>query len=156
MREHFSHKPIDFEQKPIKIESLNERDIIVNKTNFENYFFYLYLIQVFLLLCAQQNVHLHGVESILHPYLLFSSSHLCTQQQKIWWQTAIEQTPSNEFLDHLSTIRLDDDRIHQYPPKSVILETARILFKSVIKFSQSLRNLVFFSSTGSISLQTKF
>jgi len=30
-REHFSLAPIDFEQKPIQIESLNERDIIVNK-----------------------------------------------------------------------------------------------------------------------------
>jgi len=92
IREHFSHEPINFEEKPIKIESLNERDIIVNKTIFiKIIFFFFHFIQIFLLLCAQQNVHLHTNESILHPYLLFSSSHLCTQQQKIWWQTAIEQ-----------------------------------------------------------------
>ena len=92
IREHFSHEPIDFEEKPIQIESLNERDIIVNKTIFfVNYFFLIHFIQIFLLLCAQQNVHLHSNESILHPYLLFSSSHLCTQQQKNWWQTAMEQ-----------------------------------------------------------------
>ncbi len=29
-REHFSLTPIDFEQKPVTIESLNERDVIVN------------------------------------------------------------------------------------------------------------------------------
>lgn len=29
-REHFSVEPIDFEQKPITIDSLNERDVIVN------------------------------------------------------------------------------------------------------------------------------
>lgn len=29
-REHFSTLPIDFEQKPITIESLNEQDVIVN------------------------------------------------------------------------------------------------------------------------------
>jgi hypothetical protein len=113
MREYFSCEPIDFEQKPIRIESLNERDVIV-----------------FLLLCAQQNVHLYNGESILHPYLLYSSAHLCTQQQKNWWQTAINQIPSNEFLDHLATIRLDNDRIDQHPPKLILLETARILFKS--------------------------
>jgi len=91
-REHFSLAPIDFEQKPIQIESLNERDVIVNKQIFLNLHFPFLSIQVFLLLCAQQNVHLHGGESILHPYLLFSSSHLCTQQQKNWWQTAIQKT----------------------------------------------------------------
>ncbi len=31
MREYFSCEPIDFEQKPIRIESLNEQDVIVNK-----------------------------------------------------------------------------------------------------------------------------
>ncbi|CAF4338557.1 unnamed protein product [Rotaria sp. Silwood2] len=113
IREHFSLSPIDFEQKPIKIESLNERDIIV-----------------FLLLCAQQNLHLHDNDSILHPYLLFSLSHLCTQEQKNWWQTAMEQSSSNEFIDHLATIRLNDERISQHPPKLIILETARILLKS--------------------------
>ncbi|CAF4373890.1 unnamed protein product, partial [Adineta steineri] len=46
LREHFSLTPIDFEQKPINVESLNERDIIV-----------------FLLLCAQQNVHLNSGDS---------------------------------------------------------------------------------------------
>ncbi|CAF3425057.1 unnamed protein product, partial [Rotaria sp. Silwood2] len=112
-REHFSLSPIDFEQKPINIESLNERDVIV-----------------FLLLCAQQNIHLHGGNSTLHPYLLFSLSHLCTQQQKNWWQTAMEQTSWNEFIDHLATIRLDDERRYQYPPTLIILETARILLKS--------------------------
>ncbi|CAF3931051.1 unnamed protein product, partial [Rotaria sordida] len=113
IREHFSLSPIDFEQKSIKIESLNERDIIV-----------------FLLLCAQQNIHLHDNNSILHPYLLFSLSHLCTQQQKNWWQTAMEQTSSNEFIDHLAIIRLNDEQISQHPPKPIILETARILLKS--------------------------
>jgi hypothetical protein len=93
MREHFSLAPIDFEEKPIQIESLNERDIIVNKIYiFFNFLSYIIVIQVFLLLCAQQNVHLQGGDSTLHPYLLFSSSHLCTQQQKSWWQTAIDQT----------------------------------------------------------------
>ncbi|CAF4275358.1 unnamed protein product, partial [Adineta steineri] len=116
LREHFSLTPIDFEQKPINVESLNERDIIV-----------------FLLLCAQQNVHLNSGDSILHPYLLFSASHLCTQQQKNWWQTVTEQTLWNEFIDHLGTIRLDEERIHQHPPKLIILETARILFKSAQK-----------------------
>jgi hypothetical protein len=29
-REYFSLSPIDFEQKPILIDSLNERDVIVN------------------------------------------------------------------------------------------------------------------------------
>ena len=98
-----------------------------------------FYLQVFLLLCAQQNVHLHNGESILHPYLLFSSAHLCTQQQKNWWQTAMELTreQSNEFLDHLATIRLDTDRLVQHPPKSVLLETARLLFKSVSKSSSS-------------------
>ncbi|CAF4752903.1 unnamed protein product, partial [Rotaria sp. Silwood2] len=85
---------------------------------------------VFLLLCAQQNIHLHGGNSTLHPYLLFSLSHLCTQQQKNWWQTAMEQTSWNEFIDHLATIRLDDERRYQYPPTLIILETARILLKS--------------------------
>ncbi|CAF0995165.1 unnamed protein product [Adineta ricciae] len=113
LREHFSLAPIDFERKPITVESLNERDVMV-----------------FLLLCAQQNIHVHDAESILHPYLLFSASHLCTQQQKNWWQTAIEQTPWNEFNDHLATIRLDNDQVQQHPPKIILLETARILFKS--------------------------
>ncbi|CAF4938812.1 unnamed protein product, partial [Rotaria sp. Silwood1] len=113
IREHFSLSPIDFEQKPIKFESLNERDVIV-----------------FLLLCAQQNIYLHNSDSTLHPYLLFSLSHLCTQQQKNWWQTAMEQTSWNEFIDHLATIRLNNERISQHPPKQVILETARILLKS--------------------------
>ncbi|CAF3293312.1 unnamed protein product [Rotaria sp. Silwood2] len=53
-REHFSTIPIDFEQKPIIIQSLNERDVIV-----------------FLPLCAQQNVHLYEGESTLHLYLLY-------------------------------------------------------------------------------------
>ncbi|CAF5059705.1 unnamed protein product, partial [Rotaria sp. Silwood1] len=69
-------------------------------------------------------------DSTLHPYLLFSLSHLCTQQQKNWWQTAMEQTSWNEFTDHLATIRLNNERISQHPPKQVILETARILLKS--------------------------
>ncbi|CAF1095968.1 unnamed protein product [Rotaria sordida] len=112
-REHFSIAPIDFEQKPITIESLNERDVIV-----------------FLLLCAQQNVHLYGEDSTLHPYLLYSISHLCTQNQKNWWQTAIEQTSCSDFIDHLATIRLDDERFNQYPPKIILLETAKILFKT--------------------------
>lgn len=114
--EHFSNDILDFEQKPLEISSLNQRDMIV-----------------FLLLCALQNVHLNQVDSILHPYLLFSSTHLCTQQQKIWWTTAIEQTyvVSNEFIEHLATIRLDDERTHQYPPKAIMFEIARILFKSV-------------------------
>ncbi|CAF3205339.1 unnamed protein product, partial [Rotaria sp. Silwood2] len=112
-REHFSSLPIDFEQKPITIESLNELDAIV-----------------FLLLCAQQNVHLYGEDSTLHPYLLYSISHLCTQNQKNWWQTAIEQTSCSNFVNHLATIRLDDERFNQYPPKIILLETAKILFKT--------------------------
>ena len=40
-------------------------------------------------------------------------------------------SPWGEFVDHLATIRLDEERIHQYPPKIIILETARILFKAV-------------------------
>jgi len=40
---------------------------------------------------------------------------------------------SNEFVDHLATIRLDDERVHQYPPKAVMIEIARILFKSVFE-----------------------
>ncbi|CAF5164271.1 unnamed protein product, partial [Rotaria sp. Silwood1] len=36
----------------------------------------------------------------------------------------------NEFTDHLATIRLNNERISQHPPKQVILETARILLKS--------------------------
>jgi predicted CDP-diglyceride synthetase/phosphatidate cytidylyltransferase len=90
IRDYFSLAPIDFADKPIKIESLNERDVIVNRNIFQNYLLLFRLIQVFLLLCAQQNVHLHDGDSILHPYLLFSASHLCTQQQKNWWQTALE------------------------------------------------------------------
>ncbi|CAF3366585.1 unnamed protein product [Rotaria socialis] len=111
--EHFSQASIDFEQKPIQSESLNELDVIV-----------------FLLLCAQQNVHIHVGDSTLHPYLLFSLSHLCTHQQKRWWQTAMEKTQWNEFNDHLATIRLYDERTFQHPPMFVILETALILLKS--------------------------
>ena len=40
---------------------------------------------------------------------------------------------SNEFVEHLATIRLDDERVHQYPPKAVMIEIARILFKSVFE-----------------------
>ncbi|CAF1003091.1 unnamed protein product [Adineta steineri] len=112
-REHFSIEPIDFEQKPIVIESLNERDLIV-----------------FLLLCAQQNVHVYENDSTLHPYLLYSSSHLCTQNQKKWWQTAMEQKSSTDFVNQLAIIRLDDEKYKQYPPKMIILETAKILFRT--------------------------
>ncbi|CAF2120518.1 unnamed protein product [Rotaria magnacalcarata] len=119
-REHFSVLPIDFEQKPLTIESLNERDIIV-----------------FLLLCAQQNVHLYGEDSTLHPYLLYSMSHLCTQNQKNWWQTATEKASSSEFVNHLATIRLDDENLNQHPPKLILLETAKILFKTAqIEYEQ--------------------
>ena len=90
--DHFSQAPIDFEHKPIDIESLNQYDVIVSEPLPPNRAFSLLCLQVFLLLCAQQNVLVHSAESTLHPYLLFSSSHLCTQQQKNWWQTAIEQT----------------------------------------------------------------
>ncbi|UJR37177.1 hypothetical protein I4U23_029885 [Adineta vaga] len=113
IREHVSVEPIDFEQKPITMNSLNERDIII-----------------FLLLCAQQNISNHKQDSILHPYLLYSSSSLCTQQQKLWWQTALERTSKSEFIDHLGTIRLDDQRFSQYPPKIILLQTAKILFKT--------------------------
>ncbi|CAF3303642.1 unnamed protein product, partial [Rotaria sp. Silwood2] len=108
------------------------RDVIVNniKIKYSLYFSIHFIFEVFLLLCAQQNIHLHGGNSTLHPYLLFSLSHLCTQQQKNWWQTAMEQTSWNEFIDHLATIRLDDERRYQYPPTLIILETARILLKS--------------------------
>jgi len=51
-------------------------------------------------------------------------------KSKNWWQTAIEQTPWSEFVDHLATIRLDDERINQFPPKIIILNTAKILFKT--------------------------
>jgi len=44
-------------------------------------------------------------------------------------------SPWSEFLDHLATIRLDDERINQYPPKTILLQTAKILFKSVNYFS---------------------
>lgn len=54
-------------------------------------------------------------------------------------------SPSNEFLDHLATIRLDNDRIQQHPPKSILLETARILFKSVDKLHRFIRIPIFFS-----------
>ncbi|CAF0905033.1 unnamed protein product [Adineta ricciae] len=111
--EHFPVEPIDFEQKPITIESLNERDIIV-----------------FLLLCAQQNHHNHTENSLLHPYLLYCSSCLCTQQQKTWWQAALQRISSSKFIDHLATIRLDEEKCLQYPPKSILLQTAKYLFKA--------------------------
>ncbi|CAF4942723.1 unnamed protein product, partial [Rotaria sp. Silwood1] len=124
-REHFSILPIDFEQKPITIESLNELDIIV-----------------FLLLCAQQNVHLYDEDSTLHPYLFYSISHLCTQNQKNWWQTAMEQTLYSDFVNHLAIIRLDDERYNQYPPKIILLETAKILFKAAqIEYEQHSNHL---------------
>jgi hypothetical protein len=52
-------------------------------------------------------------------------------------------SPWNEFIDHLSTIRLDDDRMHQHPPKLIILETARILFKSVNQITSLIQTLFF-------------
>jgi hypothetical protein len=64
-------------------------------------------------------------------------------------------SPSNEFLDHLAIIRLDDNRIHQHPPKSVLLETARILFKSVNQFF-SINSKSSFFRKGSNSLRAKF
>jgi hypothetical protein len=42
MREHSSPESIDFEQKPIKIESLNERDVIVNRKSFLKLLFPMY------------------------------------------------------------------------------------------------------------------
>ncbi|CAF3419279.1 unnamed protein product [Rotaria sp. Silwood1] len=105
-REHFSILPIDFEQKPITIESLNELDIIV-----------------FLLLCAQQNVHLYDEDSTLHPYLFYSISHLY-------------------FVNNIAIIRLDDERYNQYPPKIILLETAKILFKAAqIEYEQHSNHL---------------
>lgn len=112
-RDYYSSLPIDFEQQPITIESLTEQDIIV-----------------FLLLCAQQNVHLYSDESTLQPYSFYLSTNLCTQNQKNWWLTATEKTQSNEFVDNLATIRLYDERVAQFPPKLIILQTAKILFKA--------------------------
>jgi hypothetical protein len=40
-------------------------------------------------------------------------------------------SPWSEFVDHLATIRLDEERINQYPPNIIILQTAKILFKTV-------------------------
>ena len=76
----------------------------------------------------------------MHPYLLYSSTHLCTQQQKLWWQTVLEDLkPANDFYDHLATIRLDEDRLLQFPPKSILFNTARILFEQALKlFSDNL------------------
>ena len=95
IREYFSSAPIDFEQTPTTMDSLNEHDLIVGlplsliSLCREKVFLF---IQVFLLLCAQQNVHLYGGDSTLNPYLLYSSSHLYTPSQKNWWLTAMEQT----------------------------------------------------------------
>lgn len=91
LRENASRTPIDFEQKPIPANSLNEHDVIVN-CSLESHQEYIFLFKVFLLLCAQQNVRLPGGDSTLHPYLFYMPSHLCTQNQKKWWQSALEQT----------------------------------------------------------------
>jgi hypothetical protein len=40
-------------------------------------------------------------------------------------------SPWSEFDNHLATIRLDDERFNQYPPRIIILQTAKILFKTV-------------------------
>lgn len=42
----------------------------------------------------------------------------------------------SEFPGHLATIRLDEERNKQYPPVLIILQTARILFKTVISFAR--------------------
>jgi hypothetical protein len=93
LREHLSSAPIDFEEKPILMESLNELDIIVGEPFIHRSHDSSLSFQVFLLLCAQQNTRLNdGDESILHPYLLYSSPHLYTPKQKTWWLTANEPT----------------------------------------------------------------
>lgn len=112
-QDYYSASPIDFEQQPIEVESLTQQDIIV-----------------FLLLCAQQNVHLYNDESTLHPYLLYLSTNLCTQNQKQWWLAATERIEWKEFANHLATIRLCDEQVAQFPPKLIILQTAKILFKA--------------------------
>ena len=43
-------------------------------------------------------------------------------------------SPHPNFIDHLATIRLDDEKFNQYPPTIIILETAKILFKTVNLF----------------------
>lgn len=39
--------------------------------------------------------------------------------------------PYSDFVYHLGTIRLDDENLIQYPPNVILLETAKILFKTV-------------------------
>ena len=44
--------------------------------------------------------------------------------------------PWSEFIDHLATIRLDEERTKQFPPVLILLQTAKILFKTVISFAR--------------------
>ena len=75
--------PIDFKQKPILIQSFNERSVIENEN--KNWFNFLSsLFRVFLLLCnLQQSVHLYEGGSTLHPYLLYWSRNLCCTKSKM-------------------------------------------------------------------------
>lgn len=67
-------------------------------------------------------------------------------EKNIWNSMILFSSRSNEFLDHLATIRLYDERLSQYPPKIVILETALIFFQSVKRmFEKFERNSFSFS-----------
>jgi hypothetical protein len=147
-REHFSLAPIDFEQKPILIESLNERDVIVN---LKIYFFLenlFYLLIRFFFFYVHNKIHIYMVEIQHYIHIYFILHHIYVHKvKKIGGKQRLNKrkrnsikinywkvycfSPWSEFVDHLATIRLDDERINQYPPKIIILHTAKILFKTV-------------------------
>jgi hypothetical protein len=151
IREHFSREPIDFEEKPIKIESLNERDIIVNKNIFllKLFFSYSFYSDLSSFMCTTKCTFIWRRFNITSIFTLFFISFMYTKSEILvansnWTNVKINSReinyfifqdlffrPWSEFIDHLATIRLDEERINQYPPNIIILQTAKILFKAV-------------------------
>ncbi len=151
-REHFSLTPIDFEQKPILIQSLNKQDVIVN-TKYTYLVLNICLIFIKLdfssFMCTTKCTFIWRRFNITSIFTLFFISFMYTKSEILvansnWTNVKINSreinyfifqdsffSPWSEFVDHLATIRLDEERINQYPPNIIILRTAKILFKTV-------------------------
>jgi len=127
-REHFVSTPIDFEEKILTIQSLQLVDLFV-----------------FLLLCAQQNVRTGAEEPNFHPLLLYSSSNLFTKNQQKFWSDALKNSSSNEFLQILSIVRLNEDFHKDFPPISILLRTAEILFEMAKKHFEQFSHSIGFA-----------
>ena len=76
-REHFSTIPIDFEQKSILIQSLNERDLIVNKNKnklislnslFRYFYFYVHNKMYIYMKENQHYTHIYFIHQHIYVY----------------------------------------------------------------------------------------